>query len=68
MAENDFAESIELVPRSKFIKDIRHLLTPDLRESEKPGLGVFFLVFMLLRQFRPAPNDRNNRAAKVNVI
>ena len=39
VAENGFTESVKPAAFSIAIRDAFHLLTPDLRESEKPGAG-----------------------------
>ena len=43
------------------VQSISYLLTPDLRESEKPGPIASPPVSMLLRQLRPAPKYRRKR-------
>ena len=37
VAENGFAESVKPAAFSITIRSVLHLLTPDLRESERPG-------------------------------
>lgn len=37
VAENGFAESVKTAAFSITIRSVLHLLTPDLRESERPG-------------------------------
>ena len=61
IAENGFAESVKPAAFSITIRRVLHLLTPDLRESEKPGPVASPPVSMFLRQLRPAPKDRRNR-------
>ena len=50
------------------IRAILHLLPPDPRESEKPGLVALPLVSTLVRQLRPAPKCRNISPVEVDII
>ena len=61
VAEDGFAESVKPAAFSIIVRDVFHFLTPDLRESEKPGAVVLPPVSMLLLKFRPAPKGRRNR-------
>ena len=61
VAENGLAESVQPVPFHIVKGVFVHLLTPDLRESEKPGPIASPPVSMLLRQLRPAPKYRRKR-------
>ena len=61
IAENGFAVSVKPAAFSIVIRDVFHLLTPNLRESEKPGPVVPPPVSVLLRKLRPAPKNRRNR-------
>ncbi|ERJ96335.1 hypothetical protein RUMCAL_01303 [Ruminococcus callidus ATCC 27760] len=61
IAENGFAESVKPAAFSITIRSVLHLLTPDLRENEKPGPVASPPVSMLLRQLRPTPKNRRKR-------
>ena len=68
ITDDGFAESVKPAAFSITIRDVLHLLTSDPRENEKLELVPPPLASMLIRQFRPAPKNRNNRSVKVNVI
>lgn len=59
IAKDGFAESVKAAAFSIITGDVIHLLTPDLRENEKPG--AYALSAVLLGQFRPAPKNRKKR-------